>query len=92
MRQEHAEEIGRAVLIWLGNHEDLFPVFLNSTGAAADEIARKAYDPEFLAAVLDFLLMDDVWVMAFCEQADLPPEHAVAARAALPGGGEVHWT
>jgi hypothetical protein len=37
--------------------------------------------------VLDFLLMDDAWVVAFCDAAGLPYEAPMRARAALPGGG-----
>jgi hypothetical protein len=37
-------------------------------------------------------MMDDAWVVAFCDAAGLPYEAPMRARAALPGGGQVHWT
>jgi len=42
--------------------------------------------------VLDFVMMDDAWVMAFCTGAGLAPEVPMQARAALPGGTQVNWT
>ncbi len=40
-----------------------------------------------LASVLDFLLMEDAWVMAFCTVTGLPFTAPMEARAGLPGGG-----
>jgi len=42
--------------------------------------------------VLDFLLMDDAWVMGFCEAEGLKYDQPMYARAALPGGEQVNWT
>ena len=47
---------------------------------------------EFLGSVLDFLAMDDAWVVQFCDAAGLPYDRVMLARAALPGGAQVHWT
>jgi hypothetical protein len=41
---------------------------------------------------MDFLLMDDVWIKQFCDAQSLPYDRLMMARAALPGGGQVHWT
>ena len=48
--------------------------------------------PEVLAAVLDFLMMDDAWITAFCDGLGLPYDRVAMARAALPGGQPHHWT
>ena len=45
-----------------------------------------------LASVLDFLVMDDRWVIGFCDAAQLSYETPMQARAALPGGQLPHWT
>jgi len=37
-------------------------------------------------------MMDDAWVMGFCDAVGLPYEAPMQARAALPGGEQVHWT
>jgi hypothetical protein len=53
---------------------------------------KQASDPIFLGAVLDFLMMDDAWVIGFCDHLSIPYERIMQARAALPGGEQVHWT
>lgn len=91
-KQEHAETVALQALGWLAGNEDLFPVFLGATGASVDDLAKAAGQAGFLGSVLDFLLMDDAWVMAFCEAENLPYETPMRARMALPGGEQIHWT
>lgn len=91
-RQEAAETLALKVLTWLATDDELFAVFLGATGAAAPDIATSAAQPEFLGAVLDFVLMDDAWVTAFCDAAQVPYTAVMAARQALPGGEQVNWT
>lgn len=92
MKQESAELIAIQVLGWLAGNDELLPVFLGSTGASVQDIRTSATDPEFLGSVLDFLLMDDAWVVAFCDEASLPYDHIAPARMALPGGSLPNWT
>jgi hypothetical protein len=92
MTREAAETLALQALGWLAGNDELFPVFLGSTGAAVTSIAAAAAEPEFLAAVLDFLLMDDAWVMAFCDAEGIGYTLPQQARAALPGGQMEHWT
>lgn len=92
MSQESAEAIALRALAWLAGNEDLLPVFLGSSGASAGDLREMAQEPEFLAAVLDFLLMDDAWVMAFCAAEGLDNTVPMQAREALPGGARINWT
>lgn len=92
MKQDRAETIAMQALGWIAASDDLMGVFLGSTGSSVDDVRTHAGDPEFLASVLDFLTMDDAWVVGFCDQAGLPYDSVMQARAALPGGAEVHWT
>lgn len=92
MRQEAAETIAARALAWLAGNDDLMPVFLGASGASATDIRAQADDPAFLASVLDFLSMDDAWIVAFCDAEGLSYEAPMQARRALPGGQEVHWT
>jgi hypothetical protein len=62
--------------------------FLNVTGVAADELRARAGEPEFLAAVMDFLLGDDKLLMGFCDAEGLDPKDVHVARRALPGAHE----
>ena len=91
-RREVAETVALQALAWLVAHEDLLPVFLGSSGLDETDLRTRAGDPELLAAVLDFLLMDDAWVKGFCDAHQLPYGRLIEARAALPGGEQVHWT
>lgn len=90
--QDSAETIGLQALGWLAANDDLLPSFLGATGASEQDVRARAADPEFLGAVLDFLMMDDAWVMEFCDSINLSYENIMPARAALPGGERVHWT
>jgi hypothetical protein len=92
MQRDAAETVGLRALAWLAGNDELLPVFLGSTGASLDDLRAGAGDAAFLGSVLDFVMMDDAWVVAFCDAAGLPYEAPMRARAALPGGGQVHWT
>ncbi|WP_068112937.1 DUF3572 domain-containing protein [Tropicimonas marinistellae] len=92
MEKEFAEIIGLKALAWLAGNDELLPVFLGATGAALTDVKARAGDAEFLAAVLDFLTMDDAWVAAFCASEGLSGEDPLRARQALPGGALPNWT
>ena len=92
MTPDDAQIIALKALGWLAGHEELLPVFLGSTGGSAEDLARGAADPAFLASVLDFLTMDDAWVVAFCDAEGLPYDRPLRARHALPGAEVHHWT
>jgi len=92
MQREFADLVGIRALGWLAGNDDLLPVFLGSTGASVDDLRTAAGNPAFLGSILDFLMMDDAWVVAFCDSAGLPYEAPMQARQALPGGDEVNWT
>ena len=92
MNREAAEVLAINALGWLAGQEDLLGVFLGASGSSVDALREKATDPEFLGAVLDFICMDDAWVVAFCDTQDIPYDQPMRARAMLPGGEQVHWT
>lgn len=92
LARDSAELLAIEALSWLVGNDELLPVFLGSTGAGVDDLRQRAKDPEFLASVLDFLLMDDAWIQAFCDSSDYSYDLPVRARAALPGGANVNWT
>ncbi|SLN23214.1 DUF3572 domain-containing protein [Pseudooctadecabacter jejudonensis] len=92
MSPDRAEHIAIAALIWLSTNEELLPVFLGSSGASAQDLRAQAESPAFLASVLEFITMDDTWVMTFCDAEGLKYEDPLMARYALPGAEAVHWT
>ena len=89
---DRAETIALQALAHIAGSEDLRGVFLGSSGLAPEDLRARATDPELLGAVLDFLLMDDAWVIDFCDANGLRYEEPAAARMALPGGAQTHWT
>jgi len=90
--RESAEVLGLQALGWLVSNDDLLPVFLGTTGAAEADLRERAGDAAFLGGVLDFIMMDDAWVIRFCDDLSLPYERVPEARQALPGGEQVNWT
>ena len=92
MTQNSAEVLGLTALSWLAGNDELCPVFLGASGATQDDLRANAADPVFLGHVLDFIMMDDAWVIQFCDANGLAYTDPMMARQMLPGGGAVHWT
>lgn len=92
MQHEQAEVIALQGLAWLATNEDLCPIFLGASGGSVDDLRERATDPAFQAAVLEFITMDDAWVVAFCDSIGLGYDQPLRARYALPGAESVHWT
>ncbi len=89
---QSAETLALKALTWLVANDELLPVFLNASGAGEDDLKTRAQEPEFLGSVLDFLMMDDDWIIDFCDTYRVPYEQPMLARAVLPGGEQVNWT
>lgn len=92
MRIERAETIALQALGWLASNDELWPTFLGSTGASTDDMRDRAKDPAFLGSVLEFLTMNDDWIVAFCDAEGLSYDDPLRARYALPGAEMINWT
>lgn len=92
MSPENAQVIALQALAWLVSNDELCPIFLGSTGGSTDDLLTQAADPAFQSSVLEFLTMDDAWVVAFCDAHDLKYDAPLRARYAMPGSENVHWT
>ena len=92
MQQDLAETVGLQALAWIAANDELLPVFINASGSNLSDIRKGVQDIDLMASVLDFLLQDDDWTIAFCDATGLNYEMPMRARAALPGGEQVHWT
>lgn len=92
MQPKQAESLAFQALEWMAGRRETLVSFLTASGLEVGDLASVATEPAFATAVLDFLLGDERLVTAFCESAGLRPEAPLEARAALPGGAEVHWT
>lgn len=87
-----AETLALRALAWLVANDELLPVFLSATGAGQDDLRARAGEAEFLVSVIDFLTMDDRWVVAFCDDAGVSYDQPMNARAVLAGPAAMHWT
>lgn len=92
MSPETAQTIALQALGWLVNNAALCPTFMGATGTSVDDLRGRAGDPDFQASVLEFLTMDDAWVVEFCDAVGLGYQDPLTARYALPGAEQVHWT
>ena len=92
MTPENAQIAALEALGVIAGDDELLPVFLGASGARIDDIRDRAADPEFLASLIDFVCMDDAWVLRVSEACGWPPARIVEIRAGLPGGDLPHWT
>tara|TARA_B100000963_G_scaffold234018_1_gene204465 strand:+ start:500 stop:778 length:279 start_codon:yes stop_codon:yes gene_type:complete len=92
MTSQEAEIYALKVTNWLISNQDLLGVFMSSTGVSEATIRSNFHDGVFLVAVLDFVLLDDNWVIAACDAMQLEPDLMHSARLLLPGGERVNWT
>ena len=92
LSQDAVDQVALKAIVWLAGNDELLPVFMGATGADEAAFRTGLANPEFQASVLDFLLMDDAWVIAFCDSEAMPYDRLMQARGALPGGAQVHWT
>jgi hypothetical protein len=90
--QELAETEALTMLAWLAADEDVFGAFLAACGAGVGDVANRASDPVFLASVVDFVLTEDAYVLAWAKSTGRKPETIMQVRAGLPGGQSWNWT
>lgn len=83
--REGAEVLALRALAFLAADETWLAGFVKMTGIHPEELRRRAAEPTFLGAVLDFLLANEALLIAFAEAGELPPETVGAARRRLPG-------
>jgi len=97
MKLARAEEIALAALGWLCGEDALLQVFLDASGADAQDLRAQLVtaagpDEPLLMAVLDFILMRDDTVMDCCRAQNLAFEQLAVAHAVLSGTAQTHWT
>jgi len=93
MTPEAAETLALEAISFIAGDDDLVAGLFDQTGMGGDELRDALGNADTvgqtLAGVLDYLLMNDEWVLNFAEQVNIAPEKVLSARAALPGGQ--HW-
>ena len=85
MTQEHAEAVAVLALQHIAEDVTLLGRFLALSGCGPGDIRNRASSPEFLGAVLDFVLGDESLIHDVAERYGISPTVPLAARLALPG-------
>jgi hypothetical protein len=92
VQHQEAEIIALQALAWLAGNDEICPIFLGATGGSTDEMHARATDSTFQASILEFITMDDAWIVAFCDSVDIGYDKPLRARYALPGTEQTEWT
>ena len=92
MDREIAETRALEVLTWVLSEDDLIQVFMGATGASQNDLRSNTLNHEFLISILDFVLMDDRWVISCGKFLNIDPSQIQLIRMSLDGGQEVNWT
>lgn len=92
MQQEAVQSLALQAAAWLAGESDMLGHFLGATGMSVEDLRDRLEDPEFQAALLDFVLMDDSWVVNCATHCGIRPEDLLDLRRHLPGGDAPNWT
>ena len=92
MNKEIAETRALEVLTWVLSEDDSIQVFMGATGASQDDLRSNTSNHEFLVSILDFVLMDDSWVISCSKFMNIDPSQIQEIKMSLDGGQEVNWT
>lgn len=87
MTQEDAEILALSALSFLGRNDKLLRRFIDLTGIDLTAISAQAEQPDFLAAVLDFLTRNEPDLLAFVDDAPYRPEDVRRAQTLLEQAG-----
>ena len=85
---EEAQGIATEALLHLSRDPEQIGRFLAFSGIGPEMIRDAAGEPGFLTGVLEFYMMDEPLLLAFCENAGVRPTMMAAARYTLSGGFE----
>ena len=83
--RETGETLAVAALGYLAAEPERLGRFLGLSGLGPGNLRAAAADPQFLAAVLDYVIADEPLLVAFAGAEGHAPEAVVAARQALGG-------
>ena len=92
MDREIAETRALEVLTWVLSEDDLIQVFMGATGASQNDLRSNTLSHELLLSILDFVLMDDRWVISCSKFLNIDPSQIQLIRMSLDGGQDMTWT
>ena len=86
--REVAEIVAIQALGFIAGDPERLGLFLAESGIGPETLRNAASNPQFLASVLDFVMLDDATVQAFAAASELHPTNIAAAHQAL---GDPRW-
>lgn len=92
MERDFAQVTALQALAWLAAQDGLFEGFLAQSGASAAQLRAEAHSPAMQRAVLEYIMLDDAWVIECAAALGLAPLTLAMARDVLGGGDRMHWT
>ena len=92
MDKETAEIRALEVLTWVLMDDELIQIFMGATGASQEDFRADTLSHEFLISILDFVLMNDSWVISCSKFLKIDPLQIQNIRVSLEGGQQVNWT
>jgi len=85
MTAQEAQTLAIEGLNFIANDTEMLGRFMDLAGLAPNGIRAAAGEPEFLAAVLSFLMDHEAVLLAFAASAGILPHHVASAHLALSG-------
>lgn len=92
MNDEQAEILGLQALSYVAGDEEILLAYLKLSGITPQDLRNSASDPATLGSILDYFLQNEKRLLAFCEVAEIRPDHVAQARRQLPGGDVVPYS
>ena len=92
MNKEIAETRALEVLTWVLSEDDLIQVFMGATGASQDDLRSNTLSHEFLISVLDFVLMDDSWIISCSKFLSIDPYQIQVIKMSLDASNDIFIT
>jgi hypothetical protein len=86
--REAAESLAIQALAYIAGEPEQLGRFLAISGIGPDQIRQAAREPQFLAGVLEHVMGDERLLVAFAENAGIPPATVAKAHDALGGRWE----
>ena len=85
MLEDHAATMALDCLTFLAARPEAFGRFADLSGLDPSTVSARAVEPDFLAAVIDFLLADEGLLVEFCETGSTRAQDIHMARHVLDG-------
>jgi hypothetical protein len=82
---EDAELIAVKAAEYMAQNPEALGGFLAHAGVGPGDLKTAIASPDFLAGVLDYMMMDEPTLVDFAKTMDLSPQDIVKARLCFPG-------